>query len=231
MDKYLSKIASSYDKGVILGRKGVNLYEDLPASITSHSDFPTYQEWSIKEGASDSSRKEIRDFLLPKKGMKFVDLGCCLNLMFGGYDKWPSTYYGVDISEETITLLREFIAANKLEIGSLFLGSIHNTPFDSELFDIGACIGVLEYFDKKFIEKALKETYRILKPEGKFVIDIPDLKGQIYTIARMIEAYLGRPNQFDLSIDEFENMLVPYFEIEKKEVVGPMIQYFLKRRI
>lgn len=225
----MSTIASSYDKGIILGRNGVNLYEDLPVSITSHSDFPAYQEWSSKEGTSDSKRKEIRDFLLPKTDMRFVDLGCCLNLMFNGYDKWPSTYYGVDISEETIILLREFIATNKLKVGSLYLGSIHKTPFESDFFDMGACIGVLEYFDKKFIENSLKEVYRILKSEGKFVVDIPDLRGGIYTIARMIEEHLGRPNQFNMSIHEFETMLAPYFEIERQEVVGPMLQYFLKR--
>ncbi|MBP1040203.1 class I SAM-dependent methyltransferase [Vagococcus sp. BWB3-3] len=229
MDKHLSTIASSYDQGITLGRKGVNLYENLPESITNHADFVAYQEWSLEEGTSDSQREEICDFLLPKTEMRFVDLGCCLNLMFNGYDRWPSTYYGVDISQETILLLREFIEKKQLKIGSLYLGSVHQTPFEMEYFDIGACIGVLEYFDKTFIEMSVKEMYRILKYDGKLVVDIPDINGNIYTIAKMIEAHLGRPNQFNISIREFENILAPYFKIEKREVVGPMIQYFLKR--
>lgn len=54
----------------------------------------------------------IRAYLSPKENMKYVDLGCCLNLMFRGYNEWPSTYYGVDISSETIKLLEEFVAMN-----------------------------------------------------------------------------------------------------------------------
>ncbi len=30
-------------------------------------------------------------------------------------------------------------------------------------------------------------------------------------------------------IDSYENILTPYFAVEKKEIVGPMIQYFCKR--
>ncbi len=76
-------------------------------------------------------------------------------------------------------------------------------------FDIGACIGVLEYFDKTFIELSAKEMYRILNYHGKLVVDIPDINGNIYTIAKMIEAHLGRPNQFNSSIQEFVNILAP----------------------
>ncbi len=54
MDKYLSTIASSYEKGITLYRRGVNLYENLPESITIHADFIAYREWSLEEGTSDS---------------------------------------------------------------------------------------------------------------------------------------------------------------------------------
>jgi hypothetical protein len=30
-----------------------------------------------------------------------------------------------------------------------------------------------------------------------------------------------------MSVEEFENAVQPYFTIEKQEVVGPMIQYFI----
>ena len=33
--------------------------------------------------------------------------------------------------------------------------------------------------------------------------------------------------QKDLTVEEFETMLNAYFVIDKKEIVGPMIQYFL----
>ncbi|WP_200268267.1 hypothetical protein [Clostridium yunnanense] len=43
----------------------------------------------------------------------------------------------------------------------------------------------------------------------------------------LIEEYLGRTDRFDMSSQEFEEVLANYFQIEKKEKVGPMIQYFL----
>jgi len=42
-----------------------------------------------------------------------------------------------------------------------------------------------------------------------------------------IEEYLGRADKFDMTAQEFENILEIYFKTEKKEKVGPMIQYFL----
>lgn len=181
----------------------------------------------MEGGLSDSGRKEIRDYLSPNPNMKFIDLGCCLNLMFNGYDQWNSTYYGVDISSKTIQLLHEVVTAKKLPVGLLYCGSIHETPFDTDYFDIGACIGVLEYFEKDFVEKAIIEAHRIIKPYGKFVLDIPDIGSPEQRITMIIEEHLGRTDKFHMSSQEFKNMLQNYLEIEKTGKAGPMIQYFL----
>lgn len=188
--------------------------------------YPIFQRARIEGLDSDSGCKEIKDYLSPNKNIKFVDLGCCLNLMFKGYDVWPSTYYGVDISNETIQLLSEFTTRKKLPVGALYCGSIHETPFEDNLFDIGACIGVIEYFERDFVAKAILEAQRIIKPHGKFVIDIPDVGNPM----RRIEEIMGRPDKFDLPSHEFEDMLQNYFEVEKKEKIDAvaMIQYYLR---
>lgn len=227
MRNQLETIAYSYDKGIEFGRKGIDLYKDLPEYITNDPDYPLFQKMILEGGTSDSGRTEIKEYLLPEANMNFIDLGCCLNLMFNGYDKWPSTYHGVDISGKTIELLHEVVAARKLSVGSLYCGSIHETPFDAGSFDIGACIGVLEYFESDFIEKALGEAYRIMKSHGRFVLDIPDSGSPEFRITTIIEEYLGRPDKFNMSSVEFEGVLQNYFEINQKAKVGPMIQYFL----
>ena len=71
------------------------------------------------------------------------------------------------------------------------------------------------------------EAHRIIKPDGKFVLDVPDLGSPEFSITMKIEAYLGREDKYDLSPEEFEQYIRDYFKIEKKEKVGPMIQYFL----
>lgn len=227
MDKQLEQIGESYDKAIEYGSKGIDLYKDLPAYITEDPDYPAYQKLGEDDSFSDSGRKEIVEYLHPKTGMAFVDLGCCLNLMFRGYAEWPSTYYGVDISRKTIQLLQHFTTSENLAIGSLYCGSIHDTPFEENQFDIGACIGVLEYFERDFIEQVLLEIHRIMKPNGNLVIDVPDIGSPENRIAMMIEEYLERPDKYNLSAEEFELLLDNNFVIKKKEKVGPMNQYFL----
>jgi SAM-dependent methyltransferase len=150
--------------------------------------------------------------------------------MFKRYDKWPSTYYGVDISSKTIQLLNEFAARKELPIGSLYCGSIHETPFGANHFDIGACIGVLEYFERNFVAYVMNEIHRIIKPYGKFVLDIPNIESPMRRIMMLIEEYMGRSGKFDLTSQEFEDMLQNYFQIEKTEKLDAvaMIQYFLR---
>lgn len=227
MKKQLELIAESYDKGIDLGRKGIDSYDNFPSYITSHPNYPLFEQMRASETLSDSARKEIAGYLAPKAGMRFIDLGCCLNLMYAGYKDWESAYYGVDISSKTIELLREYAGKNHLTVGDLHCGSMHETPYDTDFFDIGACVGSLEYFEKDFVRQAVAEFSRIMKPNGKFVLDIPNMGSPEFEISKLIEEYLGRQDQFNLSAEEFEAILDAYFIIDKKEIVGPMIQYFL----
>lgn len=227
MKKQLERVAESYDKGIDLGRKGIDSYDNFPSYITNHPNYPLFEQMRTSENLSDSARKEIAGYLAPEAGMRFIDLGCCLNLMFAGYKDWPSTYYGVDISSKTIELLREYAAKNHLTVGGLHCCSMHETPYEDSFFDIGACVGSLEYFEKEFVQQAVAEFSRIMKPNGKFVLDIPNIGSPEFEISKLIEEYLGRQDQFDLSSEAFETILDAYFVIDKKEIVGPMIQYFL----
>lgn len=85
----------------------------------------------------------------------------------------------------------------------------------------------MEYFEKEFVQQAVAEFSRILKFKGKFVLDIPNIGSPEFEIAKLIEEYLGRRDQFNLSVEEFETILDAYFVIDKKEIAAPMIQYFL----
>lgn len=223
----LNSIAKSYDLAIDLGRKGINQYDNLPDKITSDPDYKLFLKMKNQNGLSDSGMNVIRKFLSPAEDMKFVDIGCCLNLMFRGYDSWPSLYHGIDISSKTIELLNEYVGKKGIEVGSLYCGSMHKTPYENDYFDIGACIGSLEYFKGNFVKEAVAEANRIIKPSGRFVLDVPDVGSREFGITMLIEEYLGRPDSFNLTIDEFENILIQYFEVIEKEKAGPMLQYFL----
>lgn len=230
MKKQLELIAKSYDKGIDLGRKGIDSYDNFPSYITSHPNYPLFEQMRMNETLSDSARKEIVEYLSPTAGMRFIDLGCCLNLMFCGYKDWSSLYYGVDISGKTIELLHEYTEKNHITVGDLYCCSMHETPYDSNFFDIGECVGSLEYFEKDFVQQAVVEFSRIMKSNGRFVLDIPNIGSPEFEITKLIEEYLGRQDQFNLSIEEFETILDDYFVINKKEIVEPMIQYFIIKK-
>lgn len=230
MEKQLELVARAYDRAVDLGRRGMGF--EFPEHITNDPDYPLLLN-AMEEGLdSDSGSEEIKDYSSPSANMSFIDLGCCLNLMFRGYDEWPSLYHGVDISSETMELLNEYVAKKNMKIGSLFCGSIHETPFDDNSFDIGACIGVLECFEKSFVEKALIEIHRIMKPGSRFVLDIPNNESPMRRIMNMLEEYRGCPVRFDMSPREFDVLLQSYFKADKVEILESvaMIRYFLRRK-
>ena len=227
MNDQLKAVADSYDRGIDLGRNGIDPYKELPESITASPGYTLFRKMQQAGALSDSGREEIRTFLAPRPGMRFIDLGCCLNLMFRGHDQWESLYHGVDISPKTIELLQRHVQRNHLQVGALVCGSMHDTPFGDDAFDIGACVGSIEYFEREFVHRALKEIARIIKPGGRLVLDIPDVGSPEFGAISVIEDYLGRPEKFNMTIKEFEAELRPCWAIAKKEKVGPMLQYFL----
>lgn len=69
-----------------------------------------------------------------------------------------------------------------------------------------------------------------MKPNGRFVLDIPDNGNRMRRFMSLIEEHMGRPVNFDMSPPEFEHMLRDYFEVEKTEEFGAvaMIKYFMR---
>jgi len=225
--QHLQRIAHSYDQA-ILGTQGPDPYKNLPEHITND---PAYPQWQAVSDAG-SSCEAIKTFLSPGEHMNFVDLGCAANLIIRGYDAWPSLYHGVDISPETIALLQRFAKKQKrkLTIGTLLCASAHETPFNDNYFDIGACIGMLEYFDHGFVARVIVEAHRILKPGGRLALDIPNISDPVCGIMMKIEAHLGRPAQFDLTTQAFEALLANYFKIDHAQSEGSgMVLYLLSR--
>lgn len=240
MERQLERIAKSYDRHFIeYGKKDSLSYDNLPAYITNNPDYPAWKA-ELDNGMEGGEPINIREYLSPSRGMNFISLGCSLNLIRKGYDKWPSTYHGVDISGRTIRALKRSVKERKLPIGSLHCGSIHEMPFDDSFFDIGECIGVLEYYERDFVLQAIREFHRILKPGGRFVLDIPNIQSPSGRVAMLIEECMGRPDKFDMPPREFENMLEDYFEIEDSDRIraerrghshtGMMYFYCLRRK-
>lgn len=217
-------IEKAYDKTVDNYRKGVKDIDLLPDDFKNSSEFIKFQK--VKHSCN-SNEPDIKNFLNPKKGMNFLDVGSCANLFNHSLYKWPSVYYGIDISEKLVMAMKNYALKNNIKIGGLITAEAAKMPFKNNFFDIAACIGVLEYFDIKYIAKSLKEFSRVLKPNGKIVIDFPNSENQDTKTMIKLEEYLGRTRYKLPMIKIFEQELERYFLIHSKKDRLIMVKYFL----
>jgi len=113
---------------------------------------------------------EVVKFLKNKKG-KILDLGCGSGRNFM---KIKGTIYGVDFSEKMLEFAKEY--ARKEKIKTKFVkAEIFDLPFKDDFFDSAIFIAVLHCIPKKENrEKALRELFRVLKPNSEALITVWD---------------------------------------------------------
>jgi len=223
MDDQFEKIRRAYDLTVEQFRKRINPLESVPDDIRNTDFFQ-----SINSSSNlNSSATDIRQYLSPETGMKFLDAGCSANLANYNLGEWPSTYYGVDISPVLIEAMKRFAKRTKISIGGLYVADISGLPFENNFFDIAAIIGVLEYCTLEYIESSLQELHRVLKPGAKAVIDLPNPDHPHATDMQRLETYLGRPN-FLHSRSDFEKLLKSTFRIDITDDSQVMTKYFVR---
>lgn len=226
MNEQLERIRKAYDLTVEWYNKGIDPLDNVPEELKNLPEFKAFQE---ETGISCSSgAPENREYLDPQPCMNFLDAGCGGGLAAYRLDRWPSTYYGVDISPRLIRAMQGFAENEKISTGGLWVADLADLPFDDDFFDIAAVIGVFEYHTLDYIAEALKELHRVLKPRARIVMDIPNLEHPHVKVMFKLEEYLGRPN-IPKSRSAFEEILTPQFSIERTDDTQVMLKYFVRR--
>ncbi len=221
----LRQVRKAYDLTVIQHRTGIDPYASVPQEIRT---LPGYRE-IIGNPLAGSNAADIKEYLKPMRGMRFLDGGCCANLANYRLDRWPSTYFGVDISPELISAMKTFVEENGITIGGLYNTDLAAMPFDDDFFDIAAMIGVLEYCTPEYAERVLQELYRVLKPDARMVMDLPNLAHPYIETMFRLEEHLGRPN-IPKDRHTFERVLARQFIAERVDEIGVMLKYFVRKR-
>ena len=107
---------------------------------------------------------------------KVLDLGCGEGRhIFGALDEYKDIYCvgldqdipSLDVCKEGLVFFEEFNTGSTIFIQ----GSVYNLPFEDDAFDLVICSEVLEHLDD--YHAAIKEIYRVLKPQGKFLPSVP----------------------------------------------------------
>jgi SAM-dependent methyltransferase len=224
MDKRLQQVRKAYDLTVEQYKKGIDPLRNIPQELKETAFFKSF---SAGGSSANSAALDIRDYLKPGSGMRFLDAGCSANLVNYRLHRWPSTYYGIDISPALIDAMKRFVTQNKLVIGGLQVAELSRLPFEDNYFDIAAAIGVLEYCPLPYIRKSLRELHRVLKTDGRAVLDVPNRDHPFVRDMTRLEKFLGRPNYLHFR-DKFEAALSGYFHIDTVNDTQIMLKYFVR---
>ncbi|MCL0064541.1 methyltransferase domain-containing protein [Dehalococcoidia bacterium] len=140
---------------------------------------PTENEKSDIVRRSNKDRLAMLSFLKPERGKRLLDVGCGKGLFLSVAESRGVQAYGVDISKTAVERARIISPACKIVIG---LGE--ELPWKDNYFDYVTCFGSLEHFIDP--AKAVREMVRVLRPEGKALILVPNsfFIGHIYMAYR-----------------------------------------------
>jgi ubiquinone/menaquinone biosynthesis C-methylase UbiE len=99
------------------------------------------------------------------KGQKLLEIGCGRGEFLNAFQQLGMSCYGVDLSEQGFCHLKDIQVA-KVDISQDVL------PFENNSFDVVYHKSLIEHLYSP--DHLMKETYRVLKPEGRVIILTPD---------------------------------------------------------
>lgn len=110
---------------------------------------------------------ELINIYTKKKNLKILDAGCGTAGMTKKLEAFGGETIGIDINPKALAL------AKKKRIKTLIQADVCHLPFGDNEFDVVASFDVIYHRDVTNDEKAIKEMYRVLKPEGLLIVRVP----------------------------------------------------------
>ncbi len=102
------------------------------------------------------------------RGLKFgkaLDIGCADGEFTGRLGKVAYEVSGIDVSPTAIEQAKEALPGFDFKVGNAT-----DLPFPDSSFYLVTCLDVLYYLDEEGRGKAADEVFRVLKPQGYFLV-------------------------------------------------------------
>ncbi|MCX6302678.1 MAG: methyltransferase domain-containing protein [Bacteroidia bacterium] len=126
----------------------------------------------ITLGREDALRRMTINLALVKPGDCVLEVGCAtgtLTLAAKRQAGPTGSVFGIDIIPVMIEASQKKAAQAKLDI-TFQLGNIEDIPFPNENFDVVMCSFMIFHMSEKVRNKGIEEIYRVLKPQGRFLV-------------------------------------------------------------
>lgn len=122
--------------------------------------------------AAANEARFARDMLQMKRGDRVVDLACGDGRHLAAFSKMGIAPFGVDLSTALVSRAR---MRKRL---SIVRADLRALPFRDRSFDHATCFFTsFGYFETEAENlEVLRETARVLRPRGRFLLDVPDRK-------------------------------------------------------
>lgn len=154
---------------VKLDRPTPNYEEDYWGVVVDPDGVTRDRQQESKERKLFVSRhKEKIDYINELPAGKILDVGCGQGHLLSAVDKgWQK--YGVDVSKMATKVAKKY--------GEIVCSTLQETGYLSNYFDIVTIVNVVEHVVDPV--GLVKEIRRVLKPNGKLIMETPDFDGAL----------------------------------------------------
>ncbi len=181
--------------------------QPLPSTLYTEEYFLTacegYDEFTTSEG-EHLSRRLSAAFALAEvtPGMTILDVGCGRGEILRHCARLGADAYGIDYAAVAVKMSQNVIRAiDNIAPGktAVMQADAKKLPFPDAAFDRVLMFDVVEHLHPWELHEAMREVYRVLKPDGRFIIHTaPNVwyDRYAYPVVRQFRRLLGQGAQY-----------------------------------
>jgi ubiquinone/menaquinone biosynthesis C-methylase UbiE len=161
-------------------------------------------------GRQKGIRKASIELARIKQGDRILEVGCgtgTLTMLAKNFAGPEGKVFGIDPLPQMVRTAQQKAQKAKLDI-TFQTGLMEEIPFSESMFDVVLASFMIFHTDEAIRQKGFEEVYRVLKPEGKFLIVDTQSPGQRkVSLADKITMHLAGPSMFENTLESLRPML------------------------